>query len=281
MCTSAAARRVGGGAADAAAGGRRSRGAERRAIRGRIETGEDPRARNHLGVLRVIERHLDDVELYSEFVGSAGSVPFLHPAARWPGGQPVARDVEVDDVLSVGLGTTVCVCEPLQVCTFLMSFGACGFDTSKMRTPAMWSFGSCTPPFPQSLRLPAPSAEMNSRLPTIDGSPCDVMHSMTDATTGFAGSVTSQIVNPGEVALVHVVRAERQIGVDERQAACRVELRRLRRERHEVHAALCGAGVEPARLEVAAGIGGARIRLPARHSKRAMVARRATTHVGR
>ena len=68
-----------------------------------------------------------------------------------------------------------------------------------MRTPAMWSFGSCTPPLPQSLRLPAPSAEMNSRLPMIVGSPCDVMHSTTDAMTGFAGLLTSQIVKPAKL----------------------------------------------------------------------------------
>src|SRR6187455_2502085 len=102
--------------------------------------------------------------------------------------------------LSVGLGTIVCVCEPLHVCTFFTSLGAFGLETSKMRTPAMWSFGSCTPPAPQSLRLPAPSAEMNSRLPTIDGSPCDVMHCTTEATTGFAGLLMSHIVKPAKFA---------------------------------------------------------------------------------
>src|SRR5436190_24146001 len=101
--------------------------------------------------------------------------------------------------LSVGLGTGVNVCEPLHVCTFLMSLGAFGFVTSKMRTPAMWSFGFCTPPLPQSLRLPAPSAEENRRLPTIVGSPCDVMQSMTDTTTGFAGLLTSHTVKPAKL----------------------------------------------------------------------------------
>ena len=101
---------------------------------------------------------------------------------------------------SVGLGTTVCVCEPLQVCTFLTSLGAFGLVTSKMRTPAMWSLGSCTPPLPQSLRLPAPSAEMKSKLPTMDGSPCDVMHSTTEASVGLAVSVISQIVKPAKFA---------------------------------------------------------------------------------
>src|SRR6476646_2926577 len=100
---------------------------------------------------------------------------------------------------SFGLGTRVCVCEPLQVCTFLTSLGAFGSDTSKMRTPAMWSFGSCTPPLAQSLRLPAPSADRKSRLPTIVGSPCDVMHSTTDVTTGFARLVTSHTVNPAKL----------------------------------------------------------------------------------
>src|SRR3979490_3079767 len=101
--------------------------------------------------------------------------------------------------LSVVLGMIVCVCDPLHVCTFLISFGAFGFDTSKMRTPAMWSFGSCTPPFPQSLRLPPPSADTKSRLPMIDGSPCDVMHWTTDATFGFTGLLTSHMVNPAKL----------------------------------------------------------------------------------
>src|SRR4029434_6750320 len=108
---------------------------------------------------------------------------------------------------SFGLGTRVCVCEPLQVCTFLTSFGAFGLDTSKMRTPAMWSFGSCTPPSPQSLRLAAPSAERKSRLPTMVGSPCDVMHFVTDAITGLAGSVMSQI-DIIKVPLDHPEQAE-------------------------------------------------------------------------
>src|ERR1700722_13950833 len=68
-----------------------------------------------------------------------------------------------------------------------------------MRTPAMWSFGSCTPPFAQSLRLPAPSAEMNSRWPMIDGSACADMHSTPDATTGFTGLLTSHMVNPAKL----------------------------------------------------------------------------------
>src|SRR5687768_7429464 len=101
---------------------------------------------------------------------------------------------------SFRLGTMVCVCEPLHVCTFFTNFGAFGFDTSKMRTPAMWSFGSWTPPSAQSLRLPAPSADRKSRLPQMDGSPCDVMHFVADINTGLAGSVMSQIENPAKFA---------------------------------------------------------------------------------
>jgi hypothetical protein len=33
----------------------------------------------------------------------------------------------------------------------------------------------------------------------IVGSPCDVMHSTTDMTTGFAGLLTSQIVKPAKL----------------------------------------------------------------------------------
>ena len=68
-----------------------------------------------------------------------------------------------------------------------------------MRTPTMWSFGFCTPPFPQSLRLAPPSDEMKSRLPMIDGSPCDVMHDTTETICGFAGSLTFQTVNPAKL----------------------------------------------------------------------------------
>src|SRR5437868_1565868 len=71
----------------------------------------------------------------------------------------------------------------------------------------------------------------------------------------------------GEVALIGVMAAERQVGVDEREAATAVELRRLRRERHEPHVARRDAGVEPARLEVAPWVGGARIALR-RHERR-------------
>jgi hypothetical protein len=68
-----------------------------------------------------------------------------------------------------------------------------------MRTPAMWSAGFSTPPLPQSFRLPPPSAETKSRLPTIDGSPCDVMHSTAESISGLAGLLTSQIEKPAKL----------------------------------------------------------------------------------
>jgi hypothetical protein len=106
--------------------------------------------------------------IYSEFVGSAASVPFLHFNS---GTSESGRAREPPDrykyriFLSVGLGIIVNVCEPLQVCTFLMSFGSLGFAMSKMRTPAMCSDAFLGPPSPQSLRLPAPSAVMMRRWP--------------------------------------------------------------------------------------------------------------------
>ena len=67
--------------------------------------------------------------------------------------------------VSFGSATTVCVCDPRQVCTLVTSVGAATFVMSKMRMPRTRSLltGSGTPPNPQSARLLTASADMNSR----------------------------------------------------------------------------------------------------------------------
>jgi hypothetical protein len=58
-----------------------------------------------------------------------------------------------------------------------------------------------TPPFAQSLRLlRAFGGAEKGRLPMIDGSPCEVTHSTTEAGTGLAGFATSR--SKPEVALI-------------------------------------------------------------------------------
>ena len=59
----------------------------------------------------------------------------------------------------------MCVCEPRQVCTLLISFGFLMSLMSKMRTPRMRSLltGAWMPPGLQSRRLAVPSDDMNIR----------------------------------------------------------------------------------------------------------------------
>ena len=68
--------------------------------------------------------------------------------------------------LSFGSSSTVCVCEPRQVCTLATSFGALMSVISKMRTPRMRSLltVSATPPGMQSVRPLFASADMNIML---------------------------------------------------------------------------------------------------------------------
>ena len=67
--------------------------------------------------------------------------------------------------LSCGSVTTVCVCEPRQVCTLAMYFGLVMPEMSKMRMPRSRSLltGSGTPWMPQSSRPVSPSPDTNSR----------------------------------------------------------------------------------------------------------------------
>ena len=66
---------------------------------------------------------------------------------------------------SPGCVTTVCVCDPRQVCTLVTSFGCLTSAMSKTRMPRTRSLltGAGTPPKPQSDRLFVDSDDMNSR----------------------------------------------------------------------------------------------------------------------
>ena len=69
-----------------------------------------------------------------------------------------------------------------------------------MRTPAMWSFGSCTPPFAQSLRLPRALGGDEEQV--ADDRRIALRRDaryVADAITGLAGSLTSQIVKPAKL----------------------------------------------------------------------------------
>src|SRR3954463_7975068 len=66
---------------------------------------------------------------------------------------------------SWGSPTTLCVCEPRHVCTFVMLRGCEMSEMSKMRMPRIRSVltVSFTPPPPQSMRPELPSADTNRR----------------------------------------------------------------------------------------------------------------------
>ena len=75
--------------------------------------------------------------------------------------------------LSFGFVTSVCVCDPRQVCTAATCFGLLMSVMSKMRTPRKRSAltVASTPLVPQSTRPRVCSTDMNSRLPWTDTSP--------------------------------------------------------------------------------------------------------------
>src|SRR2546422_8793422 len=77
--------------------------------------------------------------------------------------------------VSVGDVTTVCVCEPRQVCTSVMWRGFAMSVMSKMRIPRSrsWLTVSGTPCVPQSVRPFKASPDTNSRLRYTETSLCD------------------------------------------------------------------------------------------------------------
>ena len=67
--------------------------------------------------------------------------------------------------VSAGAVTSVCVCEPRQVCTLVICLGCVMSLMSKMRMPRVrsWLTESGTPCVPQSRRASKFSVEANSR----------------------------------------------------------------------------------------------------------------------
>src|SRR5215471_16362923 len=90
---------------------------------------------------------------------------------------------------SPGCVTTVCVCEPRQFCTLVMSFGFFMSLISKMRMPRTRSLltGSFTPPNLQSVRLFVDSDDMKRRFLNTEMSFCDAGHVYALASMGLAG----------------------------------------------------------------------------------------------
>src|SRR5262245_55400033 len=75
------------------------RSAERDATGGSLEASEDPRTRDHGGLLGMIERHLDDVELIERVRWVRGVCAVLAPGQfRLRPRILLSRHVEVDDL---------------------------------------------------------------------------------------------------------------------------------------------------------------------------------------
>ena len=131
----------------------------------RRRIGEDRRRAHDRGLLRMRERNLDDFDAEVRVV----RVPGVVVAARQLVGRTNARrarDVDVDVVRCPSdRRTTVCVCDPRQVCTFARYFGLSMSVMSKMRRPRMRSLltgavGACVP---QSRRAVGASADTKSK----------------------------------------------------------------------------------------------------------------------
>ncbi len=95
--------------------------------------------------------------------------------------------------MSPGFVTTVCVCEPRQVCTVVTSLGFLMSPMSNTRIPRTRSLltGSGTPSNPQSTRLLVASDDMKSRFLKTDTSFCDAGQRYVCFNTGFTGLLTS------------------------------------------------------------------------------------------
>ena len=91
--------------------------------------------------------------------------------------------------MSFGSGTSVCVCDPRQVCTAATCFGLLTSVMSKIRTPRKRSAlaASPTPLVPQSTRPRVCSTDMISRLPCTDMSPWPPGHTTEASSFGLPG----------------------------------------------------------------------------------------------
>ena len=99
---------------------------------------------------------------------------------------------------SFGSFSTVCVCDPRQVCTLAMYRGFRMSLMSKIRMPRSRSrlTASSTPSVPQSSRPPRPSPDTNMRSPYTETSLCDAGQTRPVTSSGWRGSSMSQTWMP-------------------------------------------------------------------------------------
>src|SRR5690606_31037152 len=100
--------------------------------------------------------------------------------------------------VSPGAASTLCVCEPRQVCTLPTYFGLVMSEMSKMRMPRRRSplIAVGTPPSLQSRRPSIPSPDTNRRCLYTETSLCDAGQKYSVVTTGVAGLEMSHTTKP-------------------------------------------------------------------------------------
>src|SRR2546426_3655239 len=100
--------------------------------------------------------------------------------------------------VSCGGVTTVCVCEPRQVCTLATGFGCAMSLMSKMRMPRSRSLltESDTPWVPQSRRPPKSSPDVNRRLRWTETSFCWSGQTYAVTSVGRSEEHTSELQSP-------------------------------------------------------------------------------------
>ena len=232
-----------------------ARRTEAHALARTIQAGEHARAGNHLGLLRTIELHLDDVELEQRVRWVGRIVAVLAPGELGLGPRPLpARHVEVDRARIGRAGhdrVRVRAFAGLHVLHELRRLRIRHVedpDTSHVILRILHAAALAIVAVARPLGGDEQQVAVNRRI-TLRG---DALDHGRHGRLGGVGDVPDR--ETSEVRLVDVVGAESEVGVDERQAAHRVELRRLRRERQQLHVAGRDAGVEPPRLEVVPGV---------------------------
>ncbi len=90
-------------------------------------------------------------------------------------------------------GTSVCVCEPQSVATPLISRGADGLETSKIRIPS--NPGDCVVESHAGL-VRGVSTDTNSRFSHTETSCCEPGHGKSTTCRGLSGSDASTIWKP-------------------------------------------------------------------------------------
>ena len=237
--------------------------------RGRAQSGEDPRARHHLGRLRIRERHLDHVEPI-ERVGRIGRVGAIVAAGELAVGPRalVARDVDVDHILVLRIRDDRVGMRSLAGLHVLDETrrGRIGnivdADTGHVVLGILDAALGTVVPVAPALSRDEEQVSVDGRI-TLRGDALHHRHRLRGLGIAHVPHRES-----GEVALVDVVAAEGEVGIDERKPARRVERRRLGRKRHQVHVLAGHARIQPAGLEPTARVGGAGVRLRCQERRR-------------